>query len=247
MLTLACSRQIVDHLHRSVTLKKATSGLASASRWNSSMICFKALPGWILRSYGVPVYFSQNRFFTQNIGTLLAGHGLLTLHIRALNHQQRTQLFIGRACLDLHLGYSSNRGQRLATKTHGENGEQVLCPANFGGSMALRLIRASVAVIPRPSSITWIRFLPASFTISFTVFAPASIEFSINPFTSRGRPLNNFTGRYLVGNGIGQKLDNIAHEPKCRVNLVVQMCEFYRRIWRLLADPSRILIGQFAD
>ena len=47
-----------------------------------------------------------------------------------------------------------------------------------------KLMRASVSDMPMPLSITWIKLLPASFTINRIFVAPESIEFSINSFTA---------------------------------------------------------------
>ena len=47
-----------------------------------------------------------------------------------------------------------------------------------------KLKRASVGLMPFPSSIIWIRAFPASFIINLTELAPASMAFSSNSFTT---------------------------------------------------------------
>ena len=139
------------------------------------------------------------------------GGRLLSHHLRSRQRQSRAHLVASLAGGQLHLGHGGDRRQRLTTETHRLEGEEVVGTAYLRRRMALEGqsgigFRHAVAIVDDLDG-------GASGIDHDDMDIPCTgVDSILHQFLDdRSRPLDDLTRSNLVGNGIGQELDDVGH------------------------------------
>ncbi len=112
----------------------------------------------------------------------------------------------------LHPGDGGDRGQSFAAKAQGGDREQVVARAQLGGGVAFKGQQRVVAHHAAPSSAMRMSLRPPAST-SIAMRARAGVERIFQQlFDHRSRPVDDLSGRDLVGHLIGKYVD-AAHCP----------------------------------
>lgn len=135
--------------------------------------------------------------------------GFLAQYLAALYLQARAEFGIQGAGLQRHLRHGHDRRQGLAAETHGAEREKVLGTSDLTGGMAFE----SQAGIRFTHALTIVYHLNASAScildIDINIACPGIHGILHQLLYDGSRTLYDFSGGYLIGHGVGQKVYNI--------------------------------------
>ncbi len=115
--------------------------------------------------------------------------------------------FVSGCRLQSHARNRSNRGQRLAAKSQGRDGEQIVGCAQFRGGVPLKRQQRIVAVHSLPVVADADQPPPAGLDLDANAIG-ARVQCVLQQLLDhRGRPVHHLAGSDLVGNLVGKNAD----------------------------------------
>lgn len=121
----------------------------------------------------------------------------------AINLQAYAYFVLLSACGHLHLRHGAYAGQRLATKTHRAQREEVFYPADLAGGMPLKG-HAGIGLTHALAVVNHLEQGASGIAYDDLNISSPGIQAVLHQLLqTRSRPLDHFSGGYLVGYMIG--------------------------------------------